>query len=60
MNRILVILALILAANCKEAPKSNKKESEIIEEVTTKEAKIYPVELNRVFEAHGSLATWKQ
>ena len=60
MNRIFIILAVVFAVSCKEAPKekATEKEQKTMETETSKID--YPENLSMVLEAHGGLENWKK
>jgi len=59
MNRILFLLALIAMTSCKETPKSENAESKVPEENVSEKEKMYPENVNAIFEAHGGLKAWQ-
>ena len=62
MKKLMLILIVILAASCKETPKSVDKTADMAEKAPMGEKtmpKTYPEALNKVLEAHGGLANWK-
>ena len=65
MKRIFIVLAIVFAASCKEGPKAETAESDMVSEQmdasdTESSEMNYPEDLTMVFEAHGGLDTWKK
>ncbi|NAS11379.1 DUF6503 family protein [Poritiphilus flavus] len=59
MKKNVLFLAFLGLFACKEAPKETKSESQPQELSMKKMEKKFPAELQKVFNAHGSLETWR-
>ncbi|MFS4469378.1 DUF6503 family protein [Maribacter sp. 2210JD10-5] len=60
MKKIIPFFALAILISCKEAPKVEKKESAPKPIMAAEKVDNYPASLKKVFDAHGSVANWKQ
>lgn len=58
MKKLSVILVLIIAVACKQAPK-NQSEPIHQEDIEAETEKGYPESLSKVFEAHGGIDQWR-
>ena len=59
MKRIFSILLVLGLTNCKEAPKESKPSEQVMKTEMPVKENNYPEALNKVFDAHGGLAEWK-
>lgn len=60
MKHIFIVLALVFAVSCKEAPKKQMPEMETTKNETEALEMDYPENLSMVLDAHGGLKNWRK